>query len=81
MIAYRDWRRTCHACGEIWVVRPDGSRNHVLTPVPASEGGLRQPRYSPSGERLVALGDGVVVLDRDGTIRRVIVEHATSVDW
>ncbi len=81
VIAYRDWRRTCHACGEIWVVRPDGSRNHVLTPVPASEGGLRQPRYSPSGQRLVALGDGVVVLDRDGTIRRVIVEHATSVDW
>ena len=43
-IAYRDWRRTCHACGEIWVVRPYGSRNHVLTPVPASEG---RPLASP----------------------------------
>jgi Tol biopolymer transport system component len=80
-IAYRDWRRTCHACGEIWVVRPDGSHDHVLTPVPASAGGLRMPRYSPSGKRLVALGDGVVVLDHDGTIRRVIVRRATSVDW
>jgi hypothetical protein len=39
------------------------------------------PRYSPSGKRLVALGDGVVVLDRDGTIRRVIVPRATSIDW
>jgi Tol biopolymer transport system component len=80
-IAYRDWRRTCHACGEIWVVRPDGSRDHVLTPMPASEGGLRMPRYSPSGKRLVALGDGVVVLDHDGTIRRVIEQRATSLDW
>ncbi len=80
-IAYRDWRRTCHACGEIWVVRPDGTRDHVLTPVPASEGGLRQPRYSPSGRRLIALGDGIWVIDGDGTLRRRIVAHATSIDW
>ena len=80
-IAYRDWRRTCHVCGEIWVVRPDGTRDHVLTPMPASEGGLHQPRYSPSGKRLVAIGDGIWVIDRDGSLRRRIVAHATSIDW
>ncbi len=80
-IAYRDWRRTCHVCGEIWVVRPDGTRDHVLTPMPASEGGLHQPRYSPSGNRLIALGDGIWLIDGDGTLRRRIVAHATSIDW
>jgi hypothetical protein len=45
-IAYRDWRRTCHACGEIWLIRPDGSRNHVFVPVPAEEGAW-EARASP----------------------------------
>ena len=80
-IAYRDWRRTCHVCGEIWVVRPDGARNHVLTPMPASEGGLTQPRYAPTGKRLVALGDGIWVIRGDGSLRRRIVDRAGSIDW
>jgi Tol biopolymer transport system component len=80
-IIYRDWRRTCHACGEIWVIRPDGSRNHVLTPVPAFEGGLTMPRYAPDGRHIIALGDGVWLLDADGTRIGQIVPHADSIDW
>lgn len=80
-IVYRDWRRTCHICGEIWAVRPDGSRDHVFTPLPASLGGLSQPRYASSGKRLVALGDGIWLIDDDGTLRRRIVPLAESIDW
>ena len=80
-IVYRDWRRTCHACGELWLVRPDGTRNHILTPMPASRGGLTMPRYAPSGLRLIALGDGVRLIAADGTQLRRIVPFADAIDW
>jgi Tol biopolymer transport system component len=80
-IVYRDWRRTCHICGELWIIRPDGTDDHVLTPVPAARGGLTQPRYAPSGHRLIALGDGIWLIDADGSRLRRIVSHAESIDW
>lgn len=80
-IVYRDWRRTCHICGELWLVRPDGSHDHVLTPMPASEGGLSNPRYAPSGRRLAAIGDGLWLIGADGTMLRRIVDRVESIDW
>lgn len=81
-IAYRDWRRTCHICGEIWLVRPDGTRDHVLVPMPAREGGLHQPRYSPGGARLAANGGDIwVVRSSDGRRLRRFAHRVDSLDW
>lgn len=82
-IAYRDWRRTCHICGELWVIRPDGSRNRVLVPVPAAEGGLRSPRYSPAGRRITALGRGIELFRTadGGRLGTVVRGDVNSLDW
>ena len=80
-IAYRDWRRTCHACGEIWVIQPDGSHNHPIMSEPTPGGGYRNPRYSPGGRRFAAVGEGVWVLTEDGRPIRRIIGHAYWIDW
>lgn len=81
-IVYRDWRRTCHICGEIWLVRPDGSRDHVLVPVPATEGALHHPAYSPAGTRIAAVGEGIVIVrSDDGSVVRRLSLRALDLDW
>ncbi|HSL12411.1 MAG TPA: hypothetical protein VLA82_13960 [Actinomycetota bacterium] len=80
-IVYRDWRHTCHICGEVWTVRPNGKDDELLARPPTEEGGLTSPRYSPSGRRLAARGDGLWILRADGTILRRIARHVETIDW
>jgi Tol biopolymer transport system component len=82
-IVYRDWRRTCHVCGELWLIRPDGSGNRVLVPVPASEGAYHMPRYAPGGARIAAVGESVRLFRAsDGArLRSVATGVVTSLDW
>ncbi len=80
-IAYRDWRRTCHACGEIWLIQPDGSHNHPIMSERTPGGGYRDPRYSPGGRRFAAIGEGLWVLTADGRPIRRIVGNVDSIDW
>lgn len=81
-IAYRDWRNTCHICGEIWTIRPNGTDDELLAAPPPEEGGLTSPRYSPSGRRLAAHGNGLWVIDADdGSIVRGIARHVAWIDW
>ncbi len=81
LIAYRDWRNTCHICGEIWTIRPNGTDDQLLATHPPEEGGLTTPRYAPSGRRLAATGSGLWILDADGTILRRIARHVETIDW
>ena len=80
-IAYRDWRRTCHACGEIWLIQPDGSHNHPIMSAVAPGLGYRSPRYSPGGVRFAAVGEGLWVLNDEGRRIRKLVGHVYWIDW
>jgi len=79
-IAYRDWRRTCHACGEIWLVSKDGARNRPFARPPAGEGGIRHPAWAPDGHPLAAIGEHLWIVRPGGVARRLAI-HVTSVDW
>ena len=82
-IVYRDRRRTCHICGQLWLIQPDGTHGHALVPTPASEGGYRWPRYAPGGARIAAIGDGLWLFrSSDGLrLRNVVTRSVASFDW
>jgi Tol biopolymer transport system component len=80
-IAYRDWRRTCHVCGEIWLIRPNGTHDHVLISA-GDTGGYLMPRFSPGGRRIAVIGNsGVWIFNADGARVRRVAVNASSIDW
>lgn len=85
-IVFRDWRRTCHACGQIWVMRADGARQRLLADPPRRYLGYYAPAWSPSGNGIAFLAqrNGRFSLWRmasDGSDLRRVRRHADGVDW
>jgi len=84
-IVYRGWLRTCHACGEIWKIRVGGHHAHVIAMPPHRTYGLYQPRFSPSGRRVVVLAGGarrgVWIVRSDGSHLHRVLGGVDWVDW
>lgn len=87
-IVFRDWRRTCHACGEIFAARPDGSRQHVLIPIPAERIiGLGDPRFAPDGRRIAFLAQNrhglfsLWLAHADGSNAHHVLDRVDRLDW
>ena len=85
-IVFRDTRRTCHACGEVWAMRPDGSHQHEVASPPGDALGLSAPRWSPSGRRIAAIvqRDGrfsLWVMRAGGAGAHKIAGRAGPLDW
>ncbi|MGZ4153609.1 MAG: TolB family protein [Actinomycetota bacterium] len=85
-IAFRDWRRVCHACGEIWEMSPTGTHQHPILSPPSRYLGYYGPAWSPDGRFLsfIAQRNGRFSLWRaraDGTRRYRIRRHADEADW
>jgi Tol biopolymer transport system component len=50
-IAFQDWRDTCHACSQVWVMSPSGRHQHrILGHGFIAE--FYEPRWSPTGGQL-----------------------------
>jgi TolB protein len=85
-IAFRDWRRVCHACGEIWEMRPDGSRQHPIASASGKDLGFYAPAWSPDGRFLSFIVQrngrfGLWRMRSDGTHRRLVRRHVDGADW
>jgi TolB protein len=85
-IAFRDWRRVCHACGEIWEMRPDGSHQHPIASPSGSDLGFYAPAWSPDGRFLSFIDqrNGRFSLWRmrsDGTHRHLVRRNVDEADW
>jgi TolB protein len=85
-IVFRDWRRACHACGEIWEMRANGSHQHALLTPPSRFLGYYAPAWSPDGGfvSFIAQRNGRFSLWRarsDGTRRHLVRRHADDADW
>jgi Tol biopolymer transport system component len=85
-LVYRGWRRTCHACGEIWRSSITGSGEHVIALPPPGWYGLYDPAYSPTGKRialLAATGESLSmwVMRPDGSRLHRVLRDVRSLDW
>jgi Tol biopolymer transport system component len=85
-IVFEDWRNVCHACGEIWKMRRDGTHQAVLASPVDPYYAFRRPRWSPSGSRIAFLalrgsGGELWVMRADGTDRHLLTMHVTNLDW
>lgn len=87
-IAFRDWRRTCHACGDLFRMRPDGNAQHLLLAPPRPRIiGVYEPRYEPRGMRIALLaqnrlGEFSLWLARsDGSTAHHVLDHVDAIDW
>jgi len=85
-IVFEDWRNVCHACGEIWTMRRDGTHQAVLASPAAPYYAFRRPRWSPSGSRIAFMalrgsGGELWVMRADGSHRHLLTRHVTGLDW
>jgi Tol biopolymer transport system component len=85
-IAFRDRRNTCHACGELFTMRPDGTHQHRVVPAGPSPLGAGFPRWSPTGRRLALLASiadryGLWTIRPDGSAPRRVIRKAYELDW
>ncbi len=80
-IVFGDWRNTCHACGEVWIVNADGTGQRRLFPAPDDQDGA--PVWSPDGSRIAfRRGDGLWVADASGAGQRPVGGAVTyPSDW
>ena len=82
LIAFDDWRNTCHACGQLWVMRPNGTHQHKIlgTGFGAT---FFHPRWSPNGGRITYVHTtssgavGLWVMNRSGGQRHRIFNDKT----
>jgi TolB protein len=70
--------------GDIWVIGADGTGERQLTSLPRY---ARHPAWSPDGRQIVfdfdvsLGGDGVEIVNADGTALRVLSASGTSPEW
>ena len=85
-VAYRGWSRTCHGCGEIWTMAPNGRGAHVIKLPPKGYYGLYDPRFSPSGRQIALLAAkgrraSLWVMRSDGARLHRVVGRVSGLDW
>jgi Tol biopolymer transport system component len=87
-IVFRDWRRTCHACGEVFAARSDGSRQHVLIGLPAERiVGVGEPRFAPDGRHIAFVAQdrrgsfSLWVARADGSNAHHLLDRVDRLDW
>jgi hypothetical protein len=85
-IVFEDWRNVCHACGEIWKMRSDGTDQAVLASPADPYYAFRRPRWSPGGSRIAFLalrgsGGQLWVMRADGSHQHLLARHVTGLDW
>jgi Tol biopolymer transport system component len=85
-LVYRGWRRTCHACGEIWWRPAGGGHARLIAMPPDGVAGLRQPRFSPDDRRMALLAAtgaraSIWIMRADGSRLHRLVGGADSIDW
>src|SRR3954470_5257909 len=85
-VAYRGWIRTCHACGEISRMSPNGSGAHVIALPPKGYDGLFDPSFSPSARQIAIVAThgrhaSLWIMRADGSRLHRVLGHVSGVDW
>ena len=84
-VVFSSWRRTCHACGEIWRMAADGSRQRVVfasNQTAPSERDDGHPRWASDGSRIVFMrnDNSIWTANADGSgVRRLA--DGSQPDW